>query len=1098
MNPSSSAKFLLPILLGLSSGKAHATEGIAQFESQIRPILTEYCYECHSADKKQKGNLLLDTKDGLLKGGETGPAILPGDPSKSLLIQAVRHVDKDLAMPPKKKLSDEQIAALESWVKAGAPDPRSGAVSISKIDQHLENAKSHWAFQPIVDPKPSSLDALLGLHGTPRSDKRILIRRAYLDLLGVPPTYEDVSAFLADTSSDAFDRVLEKLLADSRYGERWGRHWLDVARYADTGGTNGGGDDTYPYAWTYRDYVIKAFNEDMPYDRFLQEQIAADRMEVPKDKTSLAALGFLTMGWRKTDNSIDDDTWDNAIDTIGRGVLGLSLSCARCHDHKLEPITTKDYYGLFSILKSSSEPKDIPALPAAHSPEAMEFAKKNIELRSEYAALSNKAFAEANLGARGHVGDYFRLAHESEWQNRFKNQKVDAMCNKAGLLVEIQGYVVAKGKDWMQRHPEVFAPLWEAVTQTKVEPAPELHPLIARAFETPAESLEEIANRYNTVFGEVAAAWHKLAEPELKKDVSLTEEEIHLFITSNFPFQDALQPLLLRRVEALEESITLPDPQQESLRKLLIAKDSPFKFARDQVRRTRIIPEKDPSYKPVGALWTLINEHPGSPPRPMLLEDNPKPYDGFVYIRGNPESRGQAAPRQFLTVLRAVSPNPFPKATSGRLELAKALSSKENPLTARVMVNRVWGWHFGKPIVSSPSDFGFQGDKPSNPALLDHLAAWFMEHQWSFKQLHRYIMQSDAYQSAHFSFRPLEFESFRDSVLSVSGRLDPAPFGKPRKGDTDVRRTVYGFVDRKFLPALYRNFDFPSPSFSAPQRSHSALAPRALILLNSPLLAESAKALAASIEPQGEEPSAKVTMLYRRVLQRDPVPQEIQSALRYLAAYPKENEVHPESLAWQYGYGEFEEESGKVKHFSSITQFDSGTSAIKGKAPMADGKMGGVMLNRMGGEAAPSQRMGSIRRWVAPVSGSVDVNAELTHSDPKTEGVLARLISSRVGVLGEWKASKGSVCTDLHKVTVEKGETLDFLVCSLNEKEPGTYVWSPCIAAPGMPVPGMPGMVQRWDARTDFADPKVRIKPLSAFEELCQTLLLSPEFAVLE
>jgi hypothetical protein len=428
--------------------------------------------------------------------------------------------------------------------------------------------------------------------------------------------------------------------------------------------------------------------------------------------------------------------------------------------------------------------------------------------------------------------------------------------------------------------------------------------------------------------------------------------------------------------------------------------------------------------------------------------------------------------------------------------LAKAIVSKDNPLTARVIVNRIWGWHFGKPIVASPSDFGFRGERPTNQPLLDHLAAWFMEHGWSFKRLHRYIMLSEAYQRADFPMQPLDLEPFRDSVLAVSGRLSTARFGKAKKGAETERRTVYDFVDRKMLPSLYRSFDFPNPNMSAPTRQHTALAPRALILLNSPLIVESAKALAASLTRDLPDDTSRVEELYRRVLQRSPDADELQLAHNYLAAYPPHDLVHPESSDWQYGYGSYDNAAQRVKQFSSLKAFDG--NSFKGTAKTADGKTGGVMLDATGGDSGAGDASSTIRRWAAPLDGEITINAELTHKDEKTGGVIARVISSRTGLLGEWTVNAGSVCTDLTKIEVKKGDMLDFVVSSTSGKDTGVYQWSPSIQMPGAEMPGMAGMSRRWDARTDFADPSKPPRPLTALEELCQALLLSPEFAVTE
>ncbi len=1099
---------VLCAFLAIMAAPTHA-EDTAFFESKIRPILVEHCYECHSTGKKQKGNLLLDTKAGALKGGDTSPAVVPGDPAKSLLIQAVKWTTEELRMPPKSKLSDAQIADLEAWIKMGAPDPRTGDKVLTKIEQHLENAKTHWSFQPIVDPKPATLDALIGAAPSHPADKRALIRRAYLDLIGLPPTFAEVNAFIADTSPQAFETLVDQLLADPRYGERWGRHWLDVARYADTMGAIFNGDDTYPFAWTYRDYVIKAFNADKPYDRMILEQIAADQLETAKDTNTLAGMGFLGLGTRK-DRQLDDDALDDAIDVIGRGLMGLSIGCARCHDHKLEPITTKDYYGLYAVLKSSKEPEVLPALPQADTPQTREYAEKNRLARADYIRIH--AFeADRSMNAiRARLGDYLLAASDAKFKTADEDKNAAAeILNPRRLNSAVHGRVVKSWDKWVKGHPQLFGPWLELSALSDSDFAARAAPMCeafsknadkkllvaaARAFAKAApKNLRDVADIYNSLYAnEIDTLWAEKWRGTLTTACVPTDEEL------NMPLKE-LELRAIERLNTIQRGNALPEAEDQALQAILIEDGSPFYFTGKDFLSSQLYATRDVAdglrRNAVKAVNDLVN-HPGAPARAMEFVDAAKPYEGKVFIRGNPNTKGPDAPRQFLTVLQHLSPTPFPKDHSGRLELAKAIANKDNPLTARVIVNRVWNWHFGSPLVGTPSDFGFRGDKPANQALLDHLAAWFMQNGWSFKKLHKYIMLTAAYQRADFPMYPLELEPFRDSVLAVSGRQKTELFGKPEKIAESTRRTVYGYIDRKGLSSLYRSFDFPSPSFSAAQRSRTALAPRALILLNSPLLTESAKSLAASLTKDVPDESGRIVELYHRVLQREPTEKERQRAHDYLAAYPPNDLVHPESRDWQYGYGSFDDGAKKVKDFAAITSFDG--KAFKTTAKAASGKSSGVMLDAMGGDSGPSAALSTIRRWVAPLDGEIHITAELTHSDAKTEGVVARIVSSRTGELGEWKAKAQSVCTELLKVPVQKGDILDFIVSSQSDKDAGSYRWSPSIIVPGAPMPGMPGMASRWDARVDFSDPGKPAKPLSAWEELCQALLLSPEFSVLE
>ena len=405
--------------------------GIDFFERRIRPLLVDNCYKCHShQSEKVRGGFMLDTRDGLRQGGDSGPAIVPGHPERSLLIKAVSYTDKDLQMPPKDQtLADEQIENLRVWVKMGAPDPRTGEASTPPTSAWLA-ARQHWAFQPVTEPPlpkihrrkswiKTPLDAFVlenlnakGLKPSPPADRRTLIRRATFDLTGLPPTPQEVDAFVADKSRDAFARVVDRLLASPHYGERWGRYWLDVARYADTKGLVGQDSPRLPYAYTYRDYVIRSLNEDLPYDRFILEQLAADQLPGDdRDNRCLAAMGFLTVGRRFFGN--ENDVIDDRIDVVSRGLLGLTVSCARCHDHKFDPIPTRDYYSLHGIFNSSIEPTNLPLLtvplPARYT-NYLEDVRTNEEALHAYVA-SNELFVLNKV--RSETGDYLLATHDA-------------------------------------------------------------------------------------------------------------------------------------------------------------------------------------------------------------------------------------------------------------------------------------------------------------------------------------------------------------------------------------------------------------------------------------------------------------------------------------------------------------------------------------------------------------------------------------------------------------------------------------------------------------------------------------------------------------
>jgi mono/diheme cytochrome c family protein len=712
-----------------AKSEAPSPQHVEFFETKVRPILAEHCFKCHGPEK-HKGDLRLDSREAMLKGNESGGVIVPGQPEKSRLVEAVRH-EGDIKMPPAPgdKLPAEAIENLVAWIKLGAPWPKSASVANEALSER--SSKKHWAFTPVRTPAmpavrqqervQTPVDAFVlvelekrGLTLAQPADRRTLIRRVTFDLTGLPPTAEEIEAFEADLAPDAFGKVVDRLLTSPHYGERWARYWLDVARYADTKGYVFTEERRFAYAYTYRDYVIKAFNDDLPYDRFVMEQLAADRLFAEAkadgkepDVKSLAAMGFLTLGRRFLNNQ--QDIIDDRIDVTARGLLGLTVGCARCHDHKFDPIPTKDYYSLYGVFNSSQEPKELPLIGA-------------VEQSKEYAVF------EAELKVR----------------------------EKA------------------------------------------------------------VAEYQETNKAELAA--------------------------NNRKFRDELKALQ-KKVDGWKAS------------------------------------------------------SPGAPARAMVLEDLAKPREPHVFVRGNPGNAGPKVPRQFLAVLSSEKRLPF-RQGSGRLELAQAIASRDNPLTARVLVNRVWLHLFGRGLVTTPSDFGLRSDPPSHPELLDFLAARFMEQGWSIKKLHKLILLSSAYQQSstaepdavtsdpenrllsHMSRRRLDFEAMRDSLLFVAGRLDQKMGGPPVEMFDDAgksnRRAIYGFIDRQNLPGLLRNFDFANPDSSSPQRIQTTVPQQGLFLLNSPFAIEQARNVAVRAEElAGEGRGAKIVSIYRLILGRSPTEVEI-------------------------------------------------------------------------------------------------------------------------------------------------------------------------------------------------------------------------------
>jgi len=1120
-----------PLLAGQASAEPSAAQ-IEFFEKKIRPMLAENCYSCHSLEsKKSKGSLLLDSRVEMLKGGDSGPSLVPGDPDKSLIFKAVNGSDADLTMPPKgKKLSPEQVADLKEWIKMGAPVP-AATQQLSRFDSMLDQAKAHWAFQPVKSPEVPKgaashpVDAFvhagyqtLKLKPAATADKRSLIRRAYFDLHGLPPAFEEVAAFVADASPDAYAKLIDRLLASPRYGERWGRHWLDVARYADTMGAIYNGEDLYPHAYSYRDYVIRAFNDDMPYDQFLQEQIAGDYLVKEGDNRPLAAMGFLTAGRRK-DRTVDDEVYDDRIDVLTRGVMGLTVACARCHDHKLEPIPSRDYYSLYAVLRSSKEPGLLPELrPNPVTPEYTAFTQERETLRKSMVEVVAVESEKAADEVFKRVGDYLLAAYDADNQKPAPQNKVmDEVIKGRKLNEALYARYVDKQAKWYADHPAVLG-LWKELSALKKDELPKLLPEIVTRYinrgpnhphlvgllkETPPKEIKDVAAIYTRLFCDIYEPSLAAGQPKLKSARSPLAEDADLSVKD---LEGAVSKRVVAAVTAIHTDVIL-----DSLRKVLASNDAPTNIKPESFRDSRVFNEESIKLiDKVAKAFIELDNHAGAPARAMSMLDG-KVYDGNVFIRGNPQSPGEPAPRQFIQVLRTPDSQPFPKTQSGRLELAKAIASKDNPLTARVFVNRVWAWHFGDGIVRTPSDFGFRGEKPTHPQLLDYLTHRFVTEGWSVKKLHRVIMLSATYQQsssvapevvkadpenkflARMNGRVLEFEAFRDAQLSVAGRLLLKEGGRPvvlsKNEPSTLRRTVYGLVDRKLLPNLYRSFDFPDPNFSAAKRSRSALTPQALFLLNSSFAIDNARALTEKIRAVKDKPEAEsIRNLFRLVLQREASEKEVQRAIAFLAQYPKDDIVRPEATDWQYGRGTLDISSKSVTAFTPMAFYTGKSWQMAQKAPDK------LEITAVGGETGNGGGVGAIRRWIAPLDGKIKISGELEHGQADSKGIVACVVLKGTRMLGEWKATMSNVSTSLEAFEVKKGDTLDFVVVGEGDASADKFQWAPTITMLDAEMPGMPGMPRIWDAKTDFMDVRKMPKPIGPWEELAQVLLLSNEF----
>ncbi|WP_050769343.1 PSD1 and planctomycete cytochrome C domain-containing protein [Blastopirellula marina] len=828
-------------------------EQIQFFEAKVAPLLTKHCSECHSAEsRKLEGGLILDNRASILAGGDSGAAVEPGNVEDSLFIQAVRYGEFSYQMPPKAKLADEEIAIFEKWVADGMADPRGGE-AITYVEK---DPRDFWSFKdpqrhdpPQVkqaDWPQGRVDHFIlakqeeqGLSPSPPAAPTTLVRRLYFDLTGLPPTKEQIDAFAADSSPEAIEKLVDQLLASPHFGERWARHWLDVARYADTKGYVFQEDRAYPGAYKYRDWVVTSLNEDLPFDQFVAQQLAADRL--PEGERHLEALGYLTLGRRFLNNK--HDILDDRIDVVARGFLGLTVACARCHDHKFDPISQADYYSMYGVLGGTKE----------ETPEGM----------------------------------------------------------------------------------------------------------------------------------------------------------------------------------------------------------------------------------------------------PPILHDE-KPHDVRIFKRGQAGNRGDIAKRQFLSVLTDKD-KPLPLTDgSGRLQLAQAITARDNPLTARVFVNRVWGHLFGEGLVTTPSDFGAQGEKPSHPQLLDDLAVEFMEDGWSVKRLIRRLLLTATYQQAsadradcraidptniylwRMNRRRLDFEASRDSLLVATGSLDET-LGGPAVDITanpsPPRRTIYGQVDRQNLPGMFRTFDFAGPDAHCPIRPETTVPQQALFMLNSSFIMNQADKLARDSAPQAD-PQQRVKQLYQRALGRDPSEAELKLAIQFVTSAPSDPAP---ATPWLYGYGSRDSETGKVAQFTPYASVSADGKTWQAAAELPNKVAGWSSLNAGGGHPG-SLKFAAIRRFVAPTGGVITIEGKLRHKSENGDGVFVSIIGPG-GPVGNWKAKHGGAATNVEQVEVKAGDVIDFVTESGETISNDTFEWTVNLLMRG-------DTIQAWNSASDFNTQR----PVDAWTQLAQVLLVSNEF----
>jgi mono/diheme cytochrome c family protein len=968
------------------------------FESKIRPILANNCYSCHT--NSQLGRLRLDSADAMVKGGSRGPAVKAGDPDASLLITAVRQSDAKLKMPVGGKLKDSEIADLTAWVKAGAVWPKASATASAPATAAGKyaippEAKTFWSMLPLsAPPMPRVKDAKWartnidkfvlanlekqGLKAVPAASKRDLIRRATLDLTGLPPSPEEVAAFEKDTSPDAFAKVVDRLLASPHYGEHWGRVWLDVARYGEDDyrslNPNPRGYRPYPNAYAYRDWVIQAFNDDLPYDKFVKAQIAADLLPEKERYKMLPATGFLGLGPWYYDNGSNEvtraDERHDRVDAVTRGFLGLTVACARCHDHKYDPIPQTDYYALAGVFFNTTY-EEYPTAPKKVIEDYLkledELEKKQKILQEENQNLSNELSRTLALQTANYLQGVYDVTGK---QKREMAQVVEQRKLDYELLDRWVKYMAKPTDKYKNKEA------WQAMMKKGGTPD-EVKKL--------AEKLQEEVVQSMLDKNEIDAQNKVIAD----KDLDGTKPKKRTDKPSNFVSNKDFNPGSWLRL------LSLPEEENNFCteifqRELKDAEDPNAMMAagarqgnpgvlmfRGWGLQSRVGPEAQARLKSLQddmeALRKKLDPH-----YPFIhgVKDSETPVDLELALRGNPENLGAKVPRHFLSVFADGDPKPFAEG-SGRLELAGDILAQ--PLAMRVIVNRIWKGHFDTGIVDTPSNFGRTGERPSNPELLEYLASTFASDGMSIKKLHREIMLSAVYQLStqnddanfakdsgnrqywRFNRRRLDAEELRDAVMSVAGDLDDAVGGPSEElTPANKRRTVYGKVSRYKLDTYLQSFDFPSPNISAEKRFTTTVPLQRLFLMNSDFMQIESEGLAKRVASEPDN-RARIRKVYQLAFAREPSEEEIKIGLEYLHTEPlkeyEENKNKPKEGAGQ-GRGRRGGGNGPMTTATKPDGEGAGATADGQETPAAPDGVGADVGNGGGAPAGNGMGMG--------------------------------------------------------------------------------------------------------------------------------------------
>jgi hypothetical protein len=964
--PSSCALLLVMLWPALS----HAQD---LFESKIRPILATQCYACHT--DSALGGLRLDSRDSMLKGGQSGPAIVAGDPEKSLLIVAVRQIG-DLKMPMGGKLKPDEVDALTEWIRAGAtwPEVNRAALAAGKTDAVSAERRAFWSFKPLHSTElpavknaawaKTPIDRFIlarlekeGLTPVAAADRRTLIRRATLDLTGLPPTPEEIDAFEKDKSPDAFAKVVDRLLDSPHYGERWGRLWLDVARFGEDDYRSldpmGRGYAPYENAFVYRDWIVRAFNNDLPYDQFVKAQLAADLMDEKDRVRMLPGLGFLGQGpWFYDNGAVEitrADERHDRIDVVSRGFLGMTVGCARCHDHKYDPISQKDYYGLSGVF-ASTKYVEYPQVPQSVVNE-YKTAHKKLENResllSEFMAEEGKRLSES---LAFQISKYMQAAWRITGEPKEEMTKV-VESNKLDYEL-MQRYITFLARPprhypYLKSWQEMIARGGKANEAKKL--ADEFQALVLDVFFERKEINDE-----NEIIIAKSLPGTKKKTKRMKPDEFVTNDDFcpGCNIETKAMSIDRTNLWIEVFQRDLDEP-NLPGAGSTSKPGLLLFRGWGLERQLSADRRAYLAALRE-------EIDSIKKSMPPVYPYVHGVADLPTPVDMPISLRGSPYNLGDVVPRGFLTVLSEGDRLRFTHG-SGRLELAQAIVTQ--PITMRVIVNRIWKWHFGTGIVDTPSNFGMTGERPVHPELLEYLADQFLHNGMSIKKLHREIMLSAVYQlSSEFvqinndkdsgnrlywraNRRRMDAEQIRDSLLSVSASLD-GKLGGPSEPLTPqyTRRTIYGKVSRYKLDDYLQLFDFPSGSLSAEQRFTTNVPLQRLFFMNSDFVQQQAELLARRVESKPNT-AARIQEAYRIVLGRAATPEEVQIGMDYLTNEPMRQYEDRKKA-----------ESEKAKDGDKKDKAESSVASpqVESKSDMPamdpDGMMAGVVPRKTGEE----------------------------------------------------------------------------------------------------------------------------------------------------